>query len=58
MKADAFISHASVDADFAEIVVNALEANKLKAWIDSSDVSFGALLRNQLQASISQRWAR
>jgi TIR domain len=53
MKADAFISHASANADFADIVVKALEADKLKAWIDSSDVSFGALLRNQLQANIS-----
>jgi TIR domain-containing protein len=53
MKADAFISHASANADIAEALVNALEADKLKAWIDSSDMKFGALLRNQLQASIS-----
>jgi TIR domain len=53
MKADAFISHASADADFADTVVKALAAGKLKAWIDSADVRFGALLRNQLQSSIS-----
>jgi TIR domain len=53
MKADAFISHASANADIAETLVKALEADKLKAWIDSADVKFGALLRNQLQASIS-----
>ena len=35
MKADAFISHASANADIAETLVKALEADKLKAWIDS-----------------------
>jgi hypothetical protein len=53
MKADAFISHASANSDFAEIVVRALEADKLVAWIDSADVNYGALLRNQLQSAIS-----
>jgi TIR domain len=53
MKADAFISHASANADFAEAMVKALEADKLKAWIDNSDVSYGGVLRNQIQSAIS-----
>ena len=53
MKADAFISHASADSEFAEIIGRALEAGKLNAWMDSSDIKFGSLLRNQIQSAIS-----
>lgn len=53
MKVDAFISHASANAEFAATIRRALEADKLKAWMDNSDTGFGALLRNQLQSAIS-----
>jgi hypothetical protein len=53
MKADAFISHASADAEFAEAARRALRAGKLKAWIDDADIRFGALLRDQIQSAIA-----
>jgi hypothetical protein len=53
MKADAFISHASANADFAGSIVKSLEADGLTAWIDSSGVRFGSLLRNQIHEAIS-----
>ncbi|MCI0424127.1 MAG: toll/interleukin-1 receptor domain-containing protein [Acidobacteria bacterium] len=49
---DAFISHASKDSQFAAQLVEAIELDGLKAWIDQSDVRFGALLRKTLQAAI------
>jgi hypothetical protein len=52
MKTDAFISHASPNSEFAEIVVRALESGKLKIWVDRSNVQFGSLLRNQIQSAI------
>jgi hypothetical protein len=53
MKAAAFISHASTDSEFAEIIRRALKAGKLKSWIDRSNIKFGALLRNQIRSAIS-----
>jgi hypothetical protein len=52
MKVDAFISHASANLEFAEIVDRALTAGELKTWVDRSDVRLGALLRNQIQSAI------
>src|SRR5438132_13126552 len=49
---DAFISHASKEARFAKQLVETLERHGLKAWIDDSDVRFGALLREALQSAI------
>jgi hypothetical protein len=52
---NAFISHASKDLEFAQQLVQALEIDGLKAWIDDSDVRFGVLLRNELQSAIRNR---
>jgi TIR domain len=52
MKTDAFISHASENSDFAEIIGRALKAGRLRTWVDRSDVRFGSLLRNQIQSAI------
>ena len=49
---DAFISHASKEARFARRLVETLERDGLKAWIDDADVRFGALLRDALQSAI------
>lgn len=49
---DAFISHASANADFAEVLDGALQADKLKTWVDRSNVRFGAMLRNQIRAAL------
>jgi TIR domain-containing protein len=52
MKTDAFISHASANLEFAEVIGRALKAGKLKTWVDRSDVQFGSLLRNQIRSAI------
>ena len=52
MKVDAFISHASANSEFAELVDRALTAGKLKTWVDRANVGFGGLLRNQIQSAI------
>ncbi|MBL0715757.1 MAG: toll/interleukin-1 receptor domain-containing protein [Desulfosarcina sp.] len=49
---DAFISHASEDADLAIRVEKFLEQNGLKVWLDRSDIRLGVLLREELQAQI------
>ena len=51
-RVDAFISHASKEKRFAKQLVEALERHGLKAWIDETDVRFGALLRDALQSAI------
>src|SRR5262245_43594196 len=51
-KTDAFISHASADAAFAETLDASLKADKLTTWIDNLNVGFGGLLRNQIQSAI------
>ena len=48
---DAFLSHASQDAKFAELH-RSLQTNELNPWIDGSDLAFGALLRDELQDAI------
>jgi len=52
MKVDAFISHASANSEFAEVVDRALTAGKLTTWVDRANVGFGGLLRNQIQSAI------
>ena len=49
---DAFVSHASLDAKFASLIKRSLKTQDLSSWIDSSDLAFGALLREELQAAI------
>ena len=49
---DAFISHASKDGQFVAQLVETLDDDGLKAWIDHADVRYGALLRNALQSAI------
>src|SRR5262249_10331444 len=48
----AFISHASADAKFVQGLDHALQADKIKTWVDSADIHYGALLRHQLTTSI------
>jgi TIR domain len=48
----AFISHASADAKFVQSLDRALQADKIKTWVDSADIHYGALLRHQLTTSI------
>lgn len=50
--APTFISHASTDARFVAAIDRALQADKLKTWVDRSDIRFGALLRDQLLEAI------
>jgi TIR domain len=52
VKTDAFISHASADAAFAERLKKCLTADGLTTWIDNSNINFGGLLRNQIQSGI------
>jgi hypothetical protein len=49
---DAFLSHASQDVEFAVRVQRSLQANGITAWIDGSNLDFGALLRDELQDAI------
>ena len=49
---DAFVSHASQDKKFAARVTRALKAEGLNPWIDNSNLAFGGLLRDELQAAI------
>jgi len=51
-KFDAFLSHASQDADFANSVAHSLGQNRLKPWVDNSNLAFGSLLRDELQSAI------
>jgi hypothetical protein len=47
-----FLSHASQDAAMVDLVARALRDNQLAIWVDASDISFGGLLRQELQAAI------
>ncbi len=51
---DAFISHSSTDAALAGRVERALERDGLAAWLDSTEIRVGTLLRDELQAAIKQ----
>jgi hypothetical protein len=51
---DAFLSHASQDADFANTVARSLKKHRLTVWIDNSYLAFGGLLRNLLQSAIGE----
>jgi hypothetical protein len=46
------ISQAYADARFVTALDRALQADKLKTWIDRSDIRFGDLLREQLLQAI------
>ena len=50
--APTFVSHASADAVFVAAIDRALRADKLKTWIDQSDIQVGDLLRDQLLEAI------
>jgi hypothetical protein len=47
-----FLSHASQDAAMVDLAARALRDNQLAIWMDASDISFGGLLRQELQAAI------
>src|SRR5262245_53026393 len=47
-----FISHSSTNADVAGTIERALEAEGVAAWLDSSDLGVGVLLRNELHHAI------
>ena len=49
---DAFLSHSSRNRSLAATVESGLTAAGLEVWLDDSDIRLGALLRNELQASI------
>jgi hypothetical protein len=49
---DAFISHASTNSEFAGVLDRALQADKLKTWVDRSDVRYGAMMRNQIKSAL------
>jgi hypothetical protein len=51
---DAFISHASKELRFASRLVEMLENDGLKAWIDDAGVRFGALLRDELPSATAK----
>lgn len=51
---DAFISHSSADAALAELVESTLENEGLAAWLDKTEISVGAPLRDELQSSIEE----
>lgn len=48
----AFLSHASPDAQVATQVKQAAEQNGAKLRLDETNLVFGALLRDELQAAI------
>jgi hypothetical protein len=50
----AFLSHASQDAAIVDLVARALRDNQLAIWVDASDIAFGGLLRQELQAAIQK----
>ncbi len=50
----AFLSHASQDAAIVDLVAQALRDNQLALWVDASDISFGGLLRQELQSAIQK----
>ena len=49
---DAFLSHASQDSAIASELEESLRAHRLKPWVDHSDLAFGGLLRDALQAAM------
>ncbi len=51
---DVFISHSSKNRALAAKIESGLGAAGLDVWLDASDIHLGALLRNELQASIGR----
>lgn len=51
---DVFISHSSRNRAIAARIEAGLTAAGLEVWLDDTDIAAGALLRNELQTSISQ----
>jgi hypothetical protein len=51
---DAFISHSSADNALASRIEKRLEREGLTAWLDRSEIQIGALLRDELHASIKE----
>jgi tetratricopeptide (TPR) repeat protein len=49
---DAFISHASKDADLASQIEELLEEDGLQVWLDNSEIRLGIMLREELQSAI------
>lgn len=48
-----FISHSSANAPLAKRVETVLAASGIDAWLDSSDIRVGTLLRDELQQAIT-----
>ena len=51
---DAFISHASKDTTLAAQIEKLLEEDRLKVWLDHSEIRMGVLLRKELQTAIKK----
>ncbi len=51
---DAFLSHASQDAAFVAELEQSLRENHIHTWFDNSNLAFGSLLRDELQAAIQK----
>ena len=47
-----FISHASVDVEFASKIRRRLQAARMTAWLDRNSIRFGALLGDELMDAI------
>jgi hypothetical protein len=49
---DAFISYSSKNSAIASKIKEELENNKFSIWLDTSELEYGVLLRDQIQSSI------
>ena len=49
---DAFISYSSKNSAIASKIKDELENNKFRIWLDTSELEYGVLLRDQIQSSI------
>jgi len=49
---DAFISYSSKNSAIASKIKDELENNKFSIWLDTSELEYGVLLRDQIQSSI------
>jgi len=49
---DLFVSHSSRDARFVQGLARGLRKARLEAWVDTTEMRFGGLLRNELQQAI------
>jgi hypothetical protein len=49
---DAFLSHSSQQAELAARIETLLEKERLKVWLDKSEIRLGTLLREELQSNI------